>query len=358
MQLKRFKGRHVPDVVQRVRAELGPEAVILHTRHAPRQGLLRFFGGTGVEIVAAVDDSTATPSETMPVLRATEISTELRDGVTELRSLLIKVGGSSALHPAVAPLYERLLAAGVDDALAFRVTSALPAFGADGGVAPPEALRAALCEALRGLITAARVPQGPRRAVQAFVGPTGAGKTTTLAKLAVRGHLDGTTTRMLSLDGAGLGAGAPLEALSRVLGVPYTLALDPEDLARENVGGPGSGLTLIDTPGLAPADTAGLASLGRLLESLRPSETHLVLSATTKIDDARAAVAAFVPLGVTHLVFTRLDETRSVGSLLGVAVDAQRPLSYFGTGRDVPNDLRPASVEELLRRALEGEPAR
>jgi flagellar biosynthesis protein FlhF len=68
-------------------------------------------------------------------------------------------------------------------------------------------------------------------------------------------------------------------------------------------------------------------------------------------------VAAFTPLGVTHLAFTRLDETRSVGSLVGVAVDSRLPLSFFGTGRDVPTDLRPASAEELLRRALEGEPA-
>ena len=357
MRLKRFKGRHVPDVVQRVRRELGPDAVILHTRPVPRRGLLRFLGGARVEVVAAADDGASRAPAGFQAPRAPEQVSELREAVAELRGLLVKVNGSSALHPEVAPLYERLVAAGVDAGLAFRAVSTLTVSGPEDGARAGK-LEQALRETLGAMITVAPASPTPRRGVQAFVGPTGVGKTTTIAKLAVRGHLAGTTTRMLSVDTAGLAAGAPLEALSRVVGLPYALVSAPEELAAQHVGGPGSGLTLIDTPGLAPGDTRGLGALARLLASLRPTETHLVLSATTKPDDARAAVAAFAPLGVTHLVFTRLDETRSVGSLLGIAIDTCRPLSYFGTGRDVPNDLRPASADELLRRAFEGEPAR
>jgi flagellar biosynthesis protein FlhF len=347
----------VPEVVRQVRRELGPEAVILHTRPLPRHGLLRFLGGAGVEVVAAADDGRHRAPLAAPAPRGPEPATDLRDAMAELRGLLVRVNGSSALHPKAAPLYERLVAAGVDEGLAFRAVSTLPVFGPDDGLGASAQREQALRQALAGMIRVAPAAV-PRRAVQAFVGPTGVGKTATIAKLAVRGHLAGTTTRMLSLDAAGLAAGAPLEALSRVLGLPYALVSAPDELPALQVGGPGSGLTLVDTPGLAPGDTDGLGALARLLGSLGPTETHLVLSATTKGEDARAAVAAFAPLGVTHLVFTRLDETRSVGSLLGLAADSSLPLSYFGTGRDIPNDLRPASADELLRRIFEGEPAR
>lgn len=347
----------MPEVVRQVRKELGPDAVILHTRPVPRQGLLRFLGGAGVEVVAAADERKGRAPARSTAPSAPEQISEVRAAVADLRGLLVKVSGARALHPGLAPLYERLVVSGVDEALAVRALSTVPVFGPDGRAVSAATLDQAVRQALIALFAPAPPAVATRRAVQAFVGPTGAGKTTMIAKLAVRGHLAGTTTRMLSMDAAGLAAGAPLEALSRVLGLPYELVATEEELAARHVGAPGSGLTLVDTPGLTPRDHRGLDGLARLLASLRPSEIHLVLSATTKPDDARAAVAAFTPLGVTHLAFTRLDETRSVGSLVGVAVDSRLPLSFFGTGRDVPTDLRPASAEELLRRALEGEPA-
>jgi flagellar biosynthesis protein FlhF len=365
LRLKRFKGRRVPEVVRQVRRELGPEAVILHTRPLARRGLLRFLGGAGVEVVAAADEHVRRPAPrpaprpVLPVLPPLpEPRPELRSAVDELRDLFVKVGGTSALHPAVAPLHERLVAAGLERTLAFRIVSALPVFGGDGGVMASAQLAQALHRSLAAMIAVAPAPATPRHAVQVFVGPPGAGKTTTLAKLAVRGQLAAMTTRMLSVDASGLAAGASLEALARVLGLSFTLVSTPDELRRQALGGPGSGLTLVDTPGVAPTDTKGIVALSRWLSALRPAETHLVLSATTKTDDTRAAVAAFTPLGITHLVFTRLDETTSVGSLLELAITTHLPLAHFGTGRDVPNDLRPASADELLRRVLEGEPAR
>jgi flagellar biosynthesis protein FlhF len=117
--------------------------------------------------------------------------------------------------------------------------------------------------------------------------------------------------------------------------------------------GPASGLGLIDTPGLGRGDAAGLSRLADLLRSVRADEVHLVLPATSKTADALAAVRAWSPLGITHLLFTRLDETASCGSVLTVAVETGIPLSYIGTGREIPGDLAPADAHDIVHRTLQ-----
>jgi flagellar biosynthesis protein FlhF len=272
--------------------------------------------------------------------------------VAELRRLLIRLGGGQMLTPPAAALYERLLAGGLDAALAFDLVE-------DLGAGDPGVSRGALAELveerLADLIRTAQAPLGPRPATVAVVGPSGSGKTTTLAKLAARSRVGGGTTEILDCDTTALAATSRLAAVAGILGVPYTLVAGPDDLERGLDRRTLRGLTLIDTPGLSPRDGDGIAALATLLGPARPGEVHLVLSGTTKADDARAAVAAFAAAGVTHLAFTRLDETASVGSLVGVAAGCGLPLSYLGTGQEIPNDIRPASARDLARRVLRGE---
>jgi flagellar biosynthesis protein FlhF len=118
----------------------------------------------------------------------------------------------------------------------------------------------------------------------------------------------------------------------------------------------GRALALVDTPGVSARDGRGLAALAGLLGPCGASEIHLVLPATSKAADALVAVRAFAPLGVTHLLLSRMDETVSPGSLLSVSIEGGLPLSYFGVGREVPNDVQPATARELARRILHGGP--
>jgi flagellar biosynthesis protein FlhF len=392
LHLKRFKGERLPDVMRQVRDELGPDAVILQTRKNVGKGMLRFLGGTGVEVLAAVDriapiDRVGGPDmapHTPQTLghapgnpgRASDSTVRDRGPdmgphtpqysvsagaaaagaggaeMAELRRLLIRLGGGQMLTSPAAALYERLLAAGVDAPLAFDLVE-------DLGAGDPGVSRGALAdlveERLADVLQTAGAALGPRTATVAVVGPTGSGKTTMLAKLAARSRVAGGTTNVLDLDGTALATTNRLAAVAGILGVPYTLATSAEDLARGLDQPALRGLTLIDTPGLSPRDGEGLAALAALLGRARPSEVHLVLSATSKADDARAAVTAFAAVGVTHLAFTRLDETASIGSLVGVTASAGLPLSYLGVGQEIPNDIRPASARELARRVLRGE---
>lgn len=371
MQLRRFKGRQLPEVVRRVREELGPDAVILHTKASRPRGLLRFFHGAGVEVVAALDAEAPGPRPgttplASPLPRGPGRVTPPPDErpatgdafsaeVAELRNLLIRFSGARALPATLVPFYAWLLGQGVDDALAFRILQSIPATDAHGRSLAAESLGRAVEERVAAMIRIAGAVIPPRNATLAFIGPPGAGKTTTLSKLAVHAHVGGVTPNILSLDGVGLGATRQLDTLSTVLGVPYHLALTQEDLAAGLKRAKGGGLTLVDTPGMAVRDAAGNAVLLELLRAARPTETHLVLPATTKIEDALAVIRAAKPLGATHLVFSKLDETSSFGSLLSVAVQGELPLSYLAMGREVPNDILPATVRDVTHRVLHGE---
>ena len=348
MHLKWFRGRGIPEVVSQIRKELGPEAVILHSKRSRGWQAIR---GGGVQILAAVDRAEPAPARAPPGAAGDTGTDGLRAEVAALRNLLVQFGGARLLAPALASFYERLVAAGVEPLLAQRIlgTVALPPAG---GPAPaPGALSALVADALAGAIKSSAPASGGATRV-ALVGPPGAGKTASLAKLAARADIEGGRAGIIDLDGGGLGQTSPLEAFASIAGIPYVAALAPDDLAQQLRRAPAGQLTLIDTFGVSPADAAGQARLGALLHVARPDEVHLVLSATTKTADALAAVRALEGAGLTHLLFTRLDETTSVESVLAVSVESGLPLSHFGTGREIPGDLVPASAREVVRKTL------
>jgi flagellar biosynthesis protein FlhF len=375
MQLKRFRGRHLPDVMRQIREELGPEAVILHTKHGPR-GLHRFLGGGGVEVLAAVDGpsavtalastepaSAAIPRASGPLRppagapRVSRRSTESRDSrddiraqLGELRALLLRLGGVSVVEAHLQPLYRRLVAAGIEDSLAFTLVSVLSA-----AVAGAEVSVAAVEGALRGLVQVDSPPLGLRSGVVALVGPSGAGKTTTLAKLAALAHLDGAAVQLISLDDGGLGAPSPLETFGTIMGAAHTTAQTPEEVARAAGAAARRGLVLVDSPGVSPRQPAAVADLHALLRAAGATEIHLVLPATTKMNDAMTAIETFSATQPSHLLFTHLDETAELGTLLSVGAAAGLPLSYLSTGREVPTDIERATIRTLVTRALQGD---
>jgi flagellar biosynthesis protein FlhF len=368
VQLRRFKGKALPEVVAQVRAELGPEAVILHTKEG--RGFSRFLHGRSVEVVAAVDERARVRARAAGAARPEPAAEQkpawttppsppqpsplepIKAEIAELRRLLLRFGGARGLPSTMAPVYSWLVNAGVDEPLAFRLLDEIPVTDANGPLSI-EALTAAVERRAAGLLRVAGAAPTLTKGTIAFVGPTGAGKSSTLAKLAVRAHVEGITPCVVSLDASCAAPATPLEAISRVVGITHEIATTPAQvrtaLERQTP------LKLIDTPGLGPLDHAGIAALAPLLHAARPSEVHFVMPATMKTDDALATLAAFGPLWVTRVAFTKLDEASTFGSILGVAAESALPVSYIAAGREVPDDLHPATAAELARRVLRRE---
>src|SRR5439155_852527 len=153
-------------------------------------------------------------------------------------------------------------------------------------------------ERLAALIDVGDAVLPPRAATLAVVGPSGAGKTTVVAKLAVAAHVAALTPELLTLDGSTVGATTQLETLGRIIDAPCTVALTRRDVAAA-LDGPPSGPRLIDTPAVSVRDPDAVAALAELLRAAAPAAVHLVLPATATRDDLLAMVRAFAPLGAT-----------------------------------------------------------
>jgi flagellar biosynthesis protein FlhF len=184
--------------------------------------------------------------------------------------------------------------------------------------------------------------------VAALVGPTGVGKTTTIAKLAAYAKLElKQKVALLTLDTFRMAAVDQLHQYAEILQVPLHVALTVEDLRAAMRFYQDRALVLIDTPGHSPKDSEMQNQLRRFLDELPEVETHLVLSATTKPRDLADIAQRFEPLKPGRIIFTKLDETSTFGPLLSTLVRVKRPLSYLGTGQEVPQDLELATSRRV-----------
>jgi len=187
-----------------------------------------------------------------------------------------------------------------------------------------------------------------RMRVAALVGPTGVGKTTTIAKLAAYAKLElKQKVALLTLDTFRMAAVDQLHQYAEILQVPLHVALTVEDLRAAMRFYQDRALVLIDTPGHSPKDSEMQGQLRRFLDELPEVETHLVLSATTKPRDLADIAQRFEPLKPGRIIFTKLDETSTFGPLLSTLVRVKRPLSYLGTGQEVPQDLEMATSRRV-----------
>lgn len=188
----------------------------------------------------------------------------------------------------------------------------------------------------------------------AFIGPTGAGKTTTLCKLAVRHVLahGPDDIALVSLDGQRLGGSAMLSSLGRLLEVPVHIAGAGESAAEVLRGLRGKRLVLIDTPGLNCRLRGAAAPLDVLADLPGEVRPLLVLPATGQLAYLQRVVEEFQRARPCGCVLTKLDETGSLGEALGVAIGAGLAIGYTTDGPEIPDDLRLAVPSELLAQTL------
>ena len=216
--------------------------------------------------------------------------------------------------------------------------------------------QASLVQRLRGL-TADASATLQTVSTLVLVGPTGVGKTTTLAKLAALARLRyGREVGLLTLDTFRIAAADQLRVYADILDAPMETAHSPDDakVAVHRLRARGAELVLVDTAGRSPADAAGIDEVRRQLQPLDADAVHLVLSSAGSLSATRRVGEAFRGLGLHRLIFTKIDEAESHGVLLNAADALNLPLAYLGTGQAVPDDLIPASPEAVARLILDG----
>lgn len=393
MHLKRFRAATMDDALRQVGEELGPEAVILHTKNIPRDRLKPFGKYLAVEVIAALDDdppnvqrsavsdqgSTTNvqgsrskvegsgPEPGIPQLTpdTPQLTSDTRIDLGTLQRELEQVKGMvsglfgrghlpSNLPDALVQMYWSLLAQEVDEGVARRwVVSVQDRLGEQASSAPPS-LSTLLAEILAQEVIMARTPKaGNGRRVVALVGPTGVGKTTTIAKLAAGCHLrEGKKVSLISTDTYRIAGAQQLKSYADLMGLPYCMAPLPADLKRALAGERDADVIFIDTVGRSARRKDQLEELAAYVRGYDGCEVHLVLSATTKRTDLLQVIEGYKPLSFSSIIVTKIDETAALGPVLEATLAAAAPISYFTTGQEVPDDIEEAHALRLAWRLV------
>jgi len=251
--------------------------------------------------------------------------------------------------------YLQLVNADVDDHLARELVATLRqhlSFEAHQSPAAIMAAQTALVE--REMRCAPPIqPKPGRREIVTLVGPTGVGKTTTLAKLAGHFHLrGGLRVGLITVDTYRVGAVDQLRTYADILRIPLRTAANPDELRIAIDGLDEVDLILIDTAGRSPFDTGKLTALRDIVQAAAPDHVLLVLSLAAGAKMISKIADQFASASPTSLVLTKLDEVSACGGLLSVAHEISHPVSYLTTGQDVPEDFEPAHPNRLARLAL------
>jgi flagellar biosynthesis protein FlhF len=308
MHLKRFRAESVQEALEQARVELGPDALVLGTRMVTARGWRGLMGVRDVELTAAVER-------------------EVRPSKRKTRS----AGDSD--------IVARLCATGLDRELAAEVAGSMPPHARRG--ASPVSLRKALADRLASLASA----DDEFALIEAFVGPPGVGKTTTIAKIAAQERARrGLKLGLIAADGYRVGAIEQLRLFADVIGSPFALVRSGQDLERALLVSDGP--VLVDTAGRAPDDPEARELFERLAahDNVR---THLVLAAGTSARDVERIFKAYGSARPSRVVLTKVDETESLSPLVSVLRDHQLPVSYLGVGQRIPEDLRRATAALL-----------
>jgi flagellar biosynthesis protein FlhF len=325
MHLHTFRAHSLQEALKRVRDELGPDASVLHTRDIG-SAWSRWLVGTQIEVTASAEVRAPSRLPTGHAESSRVTPADLLDFRRKFRDDLLQ--GDDAESSLVEQLSRSRNAASV------------------------AAFAAPQCHLDLPLADPIRIRPG-RRSIVALVGPTGVGKTTTIAKLAAHFRLrEHRTVGLITVDTFRIAAVEQLKTYAEIMDLPLAVVTSPREMPAAVDRLADVDLVLVDTAGRSPRDAVRLSELRTYLAQSQADEVHVVLSAVAGADSIDVAAGAFSTAGASALILTKLDEAVSLDWLPAILQRHRLPLSYTTHGQNVPDDIRPASAESLGELAL------
>lgn len=388
MDIRTYRARSIQEALRLIRDDLGPDASVLHTREVSG-GMLGLFGSRQIEVTASnevnvpsrlpepvnavaddaeeqlvgatadlsssVQPANANPASDFRARVRQHLLSEDEEVDSPIEAMIRRERTASRLPDAFARAFTQLIDAGVPDELARELLDTVKRRLDQRDWHEPLIVESRLARIVEDeLRVRGDIRLAPGRCtVVALVGPTGVGKTTTIAKIAANMRLkEKKSVGLITVDTYRIAAVEQLRTYADIIDLPMEVVSTPREMRAAVERLSHLDLVLIDTAGRSPRDEAQIQELRSMLAEADADEVHLVLSSVTSDHALVRAVERFSAVGATHLVITKVDESAGLGSLLPLLRRCELPLSYITHGQNVPHDIQTAQRRSVARMLL------
>ncbi len=389
MKIRRYMAKNAQEAMLKVKMDLGNEAVILNTRKVKKKGLVGLFSKPLVEVLAAIDEYGG-PRTDKETPKASEKSNyvdkadnkinfdEKEEKIAKLENKILNIEGmlqkiytqlgiannaitskqrvamASTVPKITEMFYDNLLKNEVDPVLARKIIeSAASKAGTNSGVNDLAALLQSTISSILGRPDIIKTRDDGKPTIIMFVGPTGVGKTTTLAKIAANYLLNQKkAVGLITTDTYRIAAVEQLKTYAEILGIPLSVVYTANEIKDAMNQHSDKDIILIDTAGRSHKNKSHFDELKSLVMATGADEIYLVLSATTSIRNCREILNHYSFLANYKLIFTKLDEAPVQGIILNVKYYTGKSLSYITTGQSVPDDIETANVDKIAKNLI------
>ena len=413
MTINKFYGKTEEEAKEKARAEFGENTVIMNVKEVKPKGIFRAFKDNTYEVTAAMEEREQPPvkpgpvqgTNTKPVLDAINLvadekisipkvpkkpdfsqtagleksimTEEVTDKVKERKTLEARLdnlsdqleeslgnnkkktgGPSSEELNFVRILYNTMLANEVNEKYVNQILDEVEKF-----IRPGNNVDVILFNVYQKLILRFGQPKtidvtGPKPRVYFFIGPTGVGKTTTIAKIASKYEVEyDKKVAFITADTYRIAATEQLQVYANILGAPMSIVYSKDELNDAIVKYADYDLIFVDTAGFSHKNEEQRKDVKTLIQGVDKKykkEVYLVLSATTKYRDLVEIVDTYREISEYKLIFTKLDETTTYGNLLNIKLYSEAELSYVTNGQNVPDDLEVFDTQKIVKKLLGG----
>ena len=371
------------DALALVRRELGPDAAVLHTREVRNRWLRWLPGPRRIEVTAScgVNVPSRLPSRTRPEKRPkspqprpsihpaedTKLTHQVQGQLSTLQAMVAdlcrrsKCGGLDDWPEELFRLFTGLLDAELSEDVARELVETIRNDPHSVGISDLMLLKGRAAELIEHDIRVTgpiKVTSGRCR-LAALIGPTGVGKTTTIAKLAANFRLkEKRRVGLITVDTYRIAAVEQLRTYADIIDLPMHVVSTPREMRQTVEQMSHLDLILLDTAGRSPRDDIRIQELKAFLGEAEADEVHLVLSSGAAGRTLQQTAERFTAVGATAMILTKLDEANGLGNVLPVLRTSGLPLSYLTDGQNVPDDIQTADPHRLARMILDVDSAR
>ncbi|RLL45333.1 flagellar biosynthesis protein FlhF [Oceanobacillus piezotolerans] len=363
MKIKKYIAETMPEAMNDIRKDLGPNAVILNSKEIWKGGILGFFKKKKIEVIAALDPNPLPAKKERQVElerpemkisndKSSDMSHEVLQELKNVKKILdMQVGQGSVDYPVDYQLiYSHLIEQEVEPSLAKEIVDKV--IEKESQHTTPNSKDKIVTDTKEVIIELLEdIPFGSLNStakIIQFVGPTGVGKTTTIAKVASNLMLkEHKKIAFITSDTYRIAAIEQLKTYARILNVPLEVAYTVEDFKEAVNKLQDYDVILVDTAGRNFRESKYIQELKSYIDIRQDIATYLVLSLTSKPKDLDDIFNQFHQIPLSEVIFTKMDETTQFGSMLSIVLKKQIGIAFVTNGQDVPNDILNISPQAI-----------